>query len=102
MLASPWALILPFFLFGAVPLIFAHLAFCAFRILALVYALNFFLGVLIAASSEPPNIEFSSLCSDWIFSWMFAAFLNAFGVALIIVERVRRDFGKGSSAGMWE
>src|ERR1035441_1540075 len=62
MLASPWALIFLLGFFagstdGAVPLIFAHLAFCAARILALPAALTFrLLGAsIVAVSARPPR-----------------------------------------------
>src|ERR1035438_1466295 len=104
MLASPSALSLRLAFFagsddGAVPLIFAHLAFWAARILALPAGLtfHFFTGTSVdwaGVGTSPPRISFNSPCSDWIFSWMSAALRNAFGDRIVIefiVKQLRLD-----------
>ena len=105
MLASPCALI---FLLGAgvvncsVPLIFAHLAIWAARILALPAALTFrlFLGASIAwagVGTSPPRISVSSFCRASILSLMSAAFRSCVGVALNIVRAIGTSGGIMSS-----
>ena len=102
--AIPATLIFPFF-FGAdaVPLIFAHLANWAARILALPAALT--LRLLGASSwaglgTSPPKIAFNSLCRTSILSLMSAALRSCVGVALIIVRAIWNKLAWWSSIGV--
>src|ERR1035437_4760832 len=107
MLASPAALIFLLAFFagvadGAVPLIFAHLALCAVRILALAAALNLrFLGASVGSAgvdTSPPRISYSSFCSDSMRSWISAALRSCDGVALIMMVGVWIDLWRRSSS----
>ena len=89
MLAIPWALS---FFFGAVPLIFAHLALAAAAMALRPAALIFrFLGASVGADSTvAPRSLPSSFCSDWIFSWMSAALRNCVGDRFVIEFMVKQ------------
>ena len=76
---------------NALPLSFAHLAFCAAFILALPAALTWrFLGSSISCGAgvgtSPLRISFSCCCSDWICSWRSAAFRSCADVILIMFD----------------